>query len=246
MTSPVVLATSAELGGTIDGKIDWGQVPTLQQRDGSLRDFDLSDWGSLRMAMPLGAQSDASSLAAQAVAMRVMRTSSSLTNDDASSSRVSSSVAAMLEGAPQSPDGTPVGAATVMRDADDARTSPIHAVPITEQQLYKLTREDSTARLAEIVPTGPTPLADYPIIRLSGDQVPPVASAAVAEFFSFAQDQKHLSLLTSQGFRGNAPLPPATKTVSFPITREPMPQPENSAIVTINKLVYGSDFGPAS
>ena len=246
VTSPVVLATSAELGGTIDGKIDWGQVPTLQQRDGSLRDFDLSDWGSLRMAMPLGAQSDASSLAAQAVAMRVMRTSSSLTNDDASSSRVSSSVSAMLEGAPQSPDGTPVGAATVMRDADDARTSPIHAVPITEQQLYKLTREDSTARLAEIVPTGPTPLADYPIIRLSGDQVPPVASAAVAEFFSFAQDQKHLSLLTSQGFRGNAPLPPATKTVSFPITREPMPQPENSAIVTINKLVYGSDFGPAS
>lgn len=246
VTSPVVLATSAELGKTLDGKLDWAQVPTLQQRDDSLRDFDISGWGSLRMAMPLGAQSDASSLAAQAVAMRVMRTSSALTREDASSSRVSSSVSAMLDGAPQSPDGTPTGAATVMRDAGDARTSPIHAVPITEQQLYTLTREDTTARLAEIVPTGPTPLADYPVIRLSGDQISPVASAAVAEFFTFAQDPKHLSLLTSQGFRGNAPLPPATKTVDFPITKEPMPQPESSAIVTINKLVYGRDFGPAS
>ncbi|OBC02646.1 MULTISPECIES: substrate-binding domain-containing protein [unclassified Gordonia (in: high G+C Gram-positive bacteria)] len=246
VTSPVVLATSAELGSKIDGKIDWGQVPTLQQRDGSLRDFDITGWGSLRMAMPLGAQSDASSLAAQAVAMRVMRTTGPLTNDDASSDRVASSVGAMLDGAPQSPDGSPVGAATVMRDASDAKTSPIHAVPITEQQLYKLTREDSTARLAEIVPSGPTPFADFPIIRLAGDQVSPVASAAIADFFRFAQDQKHLSLLTSQGFRGNAPLPPATKTVGFPITKEPMPQPENSAIVTINKLVYGRDFGPSA
>lgn len=239
VTSPVVLAVSPEFNQTLGGNLDWSQLPTLQRRDASLADVGLSGWGSLRMAMPTGQQADASALAAQAVAAQVMRTTGVLTTQDASSQRVTSSVEALLQGAPQSPDGTPAGAAKVIADgADDAASTSIHSVPITEQKLYQITRQDTTARVVELLPTGPTPIADYPVVRLAGDRVSDVATDTVAEFVAFAAQPDQLRLLTELGFRGDAPMPPATASVTFPRTPDPMPNPENGAIVAINKLVY--------
>ncbi|MFT4044310.1 MAG: hypothetical protein QM673_14225 [Gordonia sp. (in: high G+C Gram-positive bacteria)] len=243
--SPVVLATSPALASKFNARLDWAALPMLQWRDASLREFGLTGWGSIRMALPIGGQSDASALAAQAVAMRVTHTTGTLTAADARSPRVASSIRAMLTG-PASPDGTPTGAATTIRDAADPATASIHAVPITEQRLYQLTRTDSIARLSEVIPSGPTPVADYPVIRLAGDRVPDFASDAVAQFFTFAAAPDHLRLLTGFGFRGDAPLPKATPTVSFPITNDPMASPENAAIVTINKLVFGAGIGPSA
>lgn len=246
VSSPVVLATAPQLAEAFDGQLDWQQLPTLQQRDASLGAFGLGSWGSIRLAMPVGAQSDATALAAQAVAMQVTRTMGTLTEQDANSPRVASSVEAMSSGAPQSPDGTPVGAAREIAEASDPGESPIHAVAITEQALYQLTREDTTPRLAEVIPGGPTPIADYPIIRLSGEDVAPEQTDAVAEFFEFVSQPEHLAVLTDLGFRGDAPMPPKTATVTFPLTENPMPQPETAATVTINRLVYGPDSGPAT
>ncbi|MGW0038610.1 hypothetical protein [Gordonia sp. NPDC003376] len=242
VTSPVVLATSPELGAQLTGKLDWAQLPTLARRDDSLTEFGLRGWGSLRMAMPTGAQSDASALAAQAVAMRITRTTGVLTAVDASSKGVAAGIGALTEAAPRSPDGTPVGAATAIADAADAKAAPIHAVPITEQRLFQLTKADTTAKLAEVLPSGPTPLADYPFLKLTGDQVPEYAATAVADFFRFAEEPDHLAVLTALGFRGDAPMPVKTPTVTFPVTPNPMASPETAAVVDINRLV----FGPAS
>ena len=60
-----------------------------------------------------------------------------------------------------------------------------------------------------------------------------------AEFFDFLTQPRQLAMLTALGFRGDAPLPPTTATVTFPSTPEPRPAPENAAAVTINRLVYG-------
>ncbi|GAB90498.1 hypothetical protein [Gordonia rhizosphera] len=239
VSSPVVLAVAPRLATAFGDDLDWQQLPTLQQRNASLGAFGLGSWGSIRLAMPTGAQSDATALAAQAVAMQVTRTTGPLTEQDARSDRVSSSVEAMLDGAPRSPDGTPVGAAREMADAQNPATSAIHAVSITEQQLYQLTREDTMARLAEVVPGGPTPMADFPIIRLTGPRVATEQADAVAEFFRFVATPDELGKLTALGFRGDAPMPPATATVTFPVTANPMPNPETAAAVTINGLVYG-------
>ncbi|MEO9328851.1 hypothetical protein [Gordonia aurantiaca] len=246
VSTPVVLAVSPELASAVGDRLDWSAIPTLQRRDGSLTDFGLRGWGSLRMAMPVGARSDASALAAQAVATSVTRTTGPLTTADAESPRVTSSVRAMLQGAPVSPDGTPQGAATVIADAPDPARASIHVVPITEQRLYQMTRSDTESRLAELVPGGPTPIADYPVIRLSGEQVSDVATDAVSEFISFASEPEQLQQLTELGFRGDAPLPPPTPTVNFPRTPDPMPTPENGAIVAINRVVYGPASVPAS
>ncbi|MEE4024622.1 hypothetical protein V1Y59_16165 [Gordonia sp. PKS22-38] len=246
VSSPVVLATAPRLAEAFDDDLEWQQLPTLQQRDAALGAFGLGSWGSIRLAMPVGAQSDATALAAQAVAMQVTRTMGPLTEQDADSPRVSSSIEAMQSGAPQSPDGTPVGAARTIAEAADPAQSPIHAVAITEQSLYQLTRTDTTPRLAEVIPGGPTPIADYPIIRLTGDGVAVEQTDAVADFFEFVRQPEQLAGLTGLGFRGDAPLPEPTATVGFPTTEDPMPQPETAATVTINRLVYGPDSGPPS
>ncbi len=243
VTSPVVLATAPELGAKLTGQLDWGQLPTLQSRDDSLDDLGLRGWGSLRMSMPREGQSDPSVLAAQAVAMRVTHSVGTLTAADAASTRVSSSIDALTRTAPRSPDGSPAGAATAIAAAADPASAPIHAVPITEQRLYQLTKDDAKARLAEVIPDGPTPIADYPVLHLKGDQVPQFASAAISELLGYAEKPEHLRALTGLGFRGDAPLPPKTSTVAFPMTDDPMPNPEDQAIVTINKLMYSTSEG---
>ncbi|MCB1293193.1 MAG: hypothetical protein KDB67_00700, partial [Gordonia sp.] len=111
--------------------------------------------------------------------------------------------------------------------------------PITEQKLYQLTKDDKSAKVMAIVPGGPTPIADYPLIRLAANLISAEASEGAAEFFDFLTQPRQLAMLTALGFRGDAPLPPTTATVTFPSTPEPMPAPENAAAVTINRLVYG-------
>lgn len=240
VTSPVVMTMAPELAASFDGSLEWGQVPMYQSEDLSLARVGRGSWKSLRMAVPVGAQSDATVLAAQAVVAQATRTSGPLTEQDAKSSTASSSIESMMSGAPSSPDGTTLGAASELADnSDDPASSPIHAVPITEQALYQLTRNDTSARLAEVVPGGPTPVADYPIVRLSGTQVPQVMSDAVAEFFEFAGKPEQLGKLTALGFRGDAPMPKPSVTVTFPVTPNPMPNPETAATVTINQLVWG-------
>lgn len=240
VTSPVVMAMAPELADSFDGSLEWRQVPTYQAENRSLARVGRGSWGSLRMAVPVGAQSDATVLAGQAVAAQVTRTSGTLTAADAESTATSSSIEAMMSGAPSSPDGTPEGAAKAMADDyQDPASSSIHAVPITEQALYQLTKSDTSARLAEVVPGGPTPVADYPIIRLGGTAVPPEQSDAVADFFDFVSKPDQLGKLTALGFRGDAPMPKPSVTVTFPVTPNPMPNPEPAAAVTINRLVWG-------
>ncbi|MFW0785024.1 hypothetical protein AAFP35_10920 [Gordonia sp. CPCC 206044] len=246
ISSPVVLATAPRLAEAISDSVEWQQLPTLQRRNSSLAAYGLGSWGSIRLAMPTGAQSDSTALASQAVAMQVTRTTGTLTADDANSPRVASSIDAMQEGAPNSPDGTPVGAARAIAEAPNAASASIHAVAITEQQLYQLTRDDSSARLAEVVPGGPTPIADYPIVHLAGSQISTEQTDAIAEFFEFASKTEQLGKLTALGFRGAAPMPPATPTVDFPVTQNPMPNPETAATVTINRLVFGPNSGPST
>ncbi|MFZ2241364.1 MAG: substrate-binding domain-containing protein [Gordonia amarae] len=237
VTTPVVLAVQPDLGSTAKGTLQWSQLPTLQSSDGSLSTLGLPDIGSLRMAMPRGAQSDATSLAAQAVASTLTRSTGPLTGDDAALPRVASVVNALINGAPESQDGTATAALKAI--GPDIGSSPVRAVPITEQKLYQLTKGDQKATVTEIVPGGPTPIADYPLIRLAGKQVSADASEGAAAFFDFLATPRQLAVLTALGFRGDAPLPKATATVKFPETPDPMPAPENEAAVTINRLIYG-------
>ena len=105
VTSPVVLAMNPDLARAFGDTLTWGQLPTLQTRANSLAVVDRESWGSLRMAMPLGTGSDATALSSQAIAAAVTRTTGALSEADAASQRVASSIGAVLRTAPPTADG---------------------------------------------------------------------------------------------------------------------------------------------
>ena len=67
VTSPVVLAMRPQLKAAL-GQQNWGTLPGLQSNPTSLDGMNLPGWGSLRLALPLTGDSDATYLAAEAVA----------------------------------------------------------------------------------------------------------------------------------------------------------------------------------
>ena len=66
-TSPVLLAVRPELKSALDQQ-SWATLSGLQTDQASLDGLDLAGWGSLRLALPTAGDSDASYLAAEAVA----------------------------------------------------------------------------------------------------------------------------------------------------------------------------------
>jgi len=230
VTSPVVLAIPEAAREAMLGNLSWLEIPTLARSAAAMERLGLPGWGPLKMAMPTGPQSDATALAAQAIAMEISRTPrGALSVDDAISSLVTSTLQTMQSAAPPTDLGTSEsGVAMIAREADPA-TGTIHAVPITEQQLYSLTKDGANAGVVSLLPTGPTPMADFPVITLTGEQVDVAQRDAVDAFISYVQSPDHISTITESGFRGGGALPPPTAAVDFPETPSPMPPPPAEA-----------------
>ena len=67
VTSPVVLAVRPQLKNAL-AQQNWSTLPALQTNPTALDGLNLPGWGSLRLALPLTGDSDATYLAAEAVA----------------------------------------------------------------------------------------------------------------------------------------------------------------------------------
>ncbi|MBJ7287315.1 substrate-binding domain-containing protein [Williamsia sp.] len=240
VTSPVVLAVAPELARAAGSTVGWLDIPTLARRDNSLDDLGLRGWGSLKMALAAGPGSDASVLAAEAIATQVSRTTTGgLTAADADTATVTSTLTDLRKRAPTPTDGVATGALPTIANSGNPATASIHAIPITEQALYAATRSDTSPGVIELLPEGPTPLADYPVVDLTGQQVTAAQAEAVTRFFDFVRTPEQLTSITALGFRGNAPLPAATAAVTFPVTDNPMPAPEPAAATAIAKIILG-------
>ncbi len=68
VNSPVVLAIRPELKAAL-AQQNWATLPAMQTNPNALDGLGLPGWGSLRLALPLSGDSDASYLAAEAVAV---------------------------------------------------------------------------------------------------------------------------------------------------------------------------------
>ncbi|GAB09441.1 hypothetical protein GOARA_036_01740 [Gordonia araii NBRC 100433] len=235
--SPIVLALPT-LFADKAGDLDWGRLPGLARLPNAMAQFGLPDWGPLRMAMPLGASSDATVLAAQAIAAQVSKASGPLTEAQANSGPVVDGIRTVLREAPPAPEGTAAATIAAMNTDDQRRA--IHAVPITEQQLFLLGRTGAAGeKIRAFSPAGPTPVADYPVLRLSGNAVSTAQSYGAAQFIEFAQQPEQVKLLTELGYRsGDAQLPPGNTTVTFGPVEDAMPLPEPAASAAITKQVY--------
>lgn len=235
VSSPVVLAIPSDAKQAIDGKVGWIDLPTLQRSEAAMERLGLADWGRLKLAMPIGPQSDSTMLASQAIAMEISRSSRALSPEDAASPRVSSTLTAMLSEAP-STGSAESGVRTLMNESDAAARE-IHAVPITEQQLYALTKDEAEPAVVALLPDGPTPVADFPVITLSGENVDAAQRDGVRAFIDYVHAPEQISTITELGFRGGGRLPAPTTAVSFPVTPSPMPAPTAEAQNSITEVL---------
>ncbi|KGI68381.1 substrate-binding domain-containing protein [Mycolicibacterium rufum] len=227
VSSPVVVAVSPRLKGAM-GDQNWGTLPRLQTDPAALDGLGLQGWGGLRLALPLGEDSDASFLAAEAVA-------AAAAPSGAPPSAGLGAVSTLVAAAPKLDDTKASTALDALVGADDPASAPVHAVVTTEQRLFQRAASlpDAKSALASWLPPGPTAMADFPTVLLSGDWLAQEQISAASEFARFLRKPEQLAELAKAGFRVEGQQPPGNDVVDFAPVGAPLNLGDNALRATI-------------
>ncbi|ULE32440.1 substrate-binding domain-containing protein [Mycobacterium sp. IDR2000157661] len=216
VSTPVLLAVQPQLKGAL-AQQNWSTLPQLQTDPAALDGLNLPGWGSLRLALPLSGDGDASYLAAEAVA-------AASAPAGAPPSAGIGAVNRLVAGQPELADDRASTAMDAMLTADEPAAAPVHAVVTTEQQLYQRSTALPDARnvVASWLPPGPTAMADYPTVLLSGDWLSKEQQTAASEFARFMRKPELLAELADAGFRVEGAAPPNSEVVDFAPVSAPL------------------------
>lgn len=217
VSTPVVLAVRPQIKNALaqDG---WAALPGLQTDQMALDTRDLPGWGSLRLALPTLGDADATYLAAEAVA-------TTSAPPDSPPTAGLGAVGTLLAGQPRLADNTADEAWNTLIRPGDAAAAPVHAVVMTEQQLFARSAampEDAGA-VVSWLPSGPSALADYPTALLSGPWLVDEQVAAASEFARFMRKSDRLEELVKMGFRADGATAKSNDVVGFPELGPPLP-----------------------
>jgi len=201
--SPVVLAINPALKPALEQQT-WGSLPGLQSDPAALDNLNLPGWGSLRLALPTIGDSDATYLAAEAVAAAAAPAGAPPTSGIGG-------VSTLVAGAPKLAANTSDDAMTALL-AGSAPEATVHAVVTTEQQLIHRAAAlpDAKNVLASWLPPGPVAVADFPSVLLSGDWLAEEQVSAASEFERFLRKPDQLAELSKAGFRTDGSAPPTS------------------------------------
>jgi hypothetical protein len=239
VTSPVVLAIRPELKGALSQQ-NWATLPALQTNPTALDGLGLPGWGSLRLALPMSGDSDASYLAAEAVAAATAPAGAPPTSGIGA-------VSALVAGQPKLADTKTATAMDALLEASDPAAAPVHAVVTTEQQLYQrgTTLSDAKDTVTSWLPPGPAPVADYPTALLAGDWLSQEQVAAASEFARFMRKPDQLAELAKAGFRTDGATPPASDVTDFAPLSAPLSVGDNAMRVTLADALTAPAESPA-
>ncbi|MBY4273356.1 VWA domain-containing protein [Rhodococcus fascians] len=178
-SSPIVLAApGAVADAVVAAGSNWADLIRLQRDPQAL---GLPEWGGLRLAVPSGSDTGASTLAVAAIAAGVRGDpTTALTVDEASSTQLVSTMSELAvtdTGAAATSASTTYDALAALENAAGPDAA-VHAVPVTEQQLAST----DSSTLTAVRPQGATPVADHPAVVLSGDETSTRAAAAFVDF----------------------------------------------------------------
>jgi hypothetical protein len=209
VTSPVLLAVRPELQPALANQ-SWSTLPGLQTNPNALAGLNLPAWGSLRLALPMGGNGDASYLAGEAVAAASAPAGTPATQGTASART-------LLTAQPKLADNSLTEAMNTLLKPGDVATAPVHAVITTEQQLFERGQSlsDAKSALGSWLPPGPVPVADYPTVLLNGGWLSHEQTSAASEFTHFMRKPEQLANLAKAGFRVNGVKPPSSAITSF-------------------------------
>jgi Bacterial extracellular solute-binding protein/von Willebrand factor type A domain len=239
VSTPVVLAVSPHLKDNL-GQQNWSTLPDLQTNPTALDGLDLSGWGSLQLALPLSGDSDASYLAAEAVA-------AASAPDGAPASAGMGAVSTLIAGQPKLADTKASTAMDALVNAGDPATAPVHAVVTTEQQVFQraASLSDAKSKLAMWLPPGPTATADYPTVLLSGNWLSQEQVSAASEFARFMRKPEHLAELAKAGFRFDGGSPPKNDVTNFAPVDAPLSVGDNAMRTTLANALTAPVDNPA-
>lgn len=217
VTSPVVLAVRPQLKNAL-GQQGWAALPGLQTNPAALDALTLPGWGALRLAVPATGAGDAGYLLAEAVAV----TSAA---PDAPATTGLAAVSSLLGAQPQLADSTADAAWNALTAQGDPATAPVHAIAITEQQLFARTSPLPADRgaVAAWIPDGPSAVADYPTVLLSGSWLSEEQVSGASEFARFMRKPDQLNELLTSGFRVDGKAREGNDSVGFPPLSAPLP-----------------------
>ncbi|HTX96415.1 MAG TPA: substrate-binding domain-containing protein [Mycobacterium sp.] len=210
VTSPVVLAIRPQLQPALANQ-NWAALPGLQTNPNALAGLNLSAWGSLRLALPMNGDSDATFLAGEAVA-------AASAPPGAPATQGTGAVRSLLNAQPKLADNSLSEAMNTLLKPGDPATAPVHAVITTEQQLFQRGQSlpDAKSALSFWLPPGAAPVADYPTVLLSGSWLTSEQTSAASEFARFMHKPEQLAKLAKAGFRVNGVKPPSSPVTTFP------------------------------
>ena len=230
VTSPVVLAVRPQLAAVL-GQQGWPALPGLQTNPAAL-EANLPGWGSLRLALPVTGASDAAYLAAEAVA-------TTAAPPGAPPTAGLGAVSALLGGQPQLADNSADLAWNALTVAGDPAAAPVHAVAITEQQLFARTSAlpDAKSMVAEWIPDGPVAVADFPTVLLAGPWLAEEQVSAASEFARFMDKPEQLAELAKSGFRAAGATPAGNDVVGFPTLGATLPVADDATRTAVTAAV---------
>jgi hypothetical protein len=239
VTSPVVLALRPQLKDALSDQ-NWGTLPDLQTNPTALDGLKLPGWGSLRLSLPLSGDSDASYLAAEAVA-------ATSAPAGAPANAGAGAVNTLVGGQPKLADNKASTAMDALLNATDPATAPVHAVVTTEQQLFQRagSMPDAKDKVAWWLPPGPTSMADYPTVLLSGDWLSQEQVSAASEFARFMRKPEQLAELAKAGFRAEGATPPKSDLMSFGPVSEPLSVGDAATRATLAAALTAPAESPA-
>ena len=238
-TTPVVLAIKPQLKAALADQ-NWGTLPAMQTNPVSLEAKNMPGWGSLRLALPTTGDNDATNLAAEAVA------AASVPPNTPATAGVGA-VNMLIAGQPKLPNPSLSAAMDALLAGGDPAASPLHAVVITQQQLYQrsLKVPDAKNVIASWQPPGPTVVADYPMASLSGDWLTEEQVTAASEFKKFLQKPEQQAELAKDGFHAGSASLPKSDVTSFSPLSDTLSIGDDTARVAVANAVTAPASGQA-
>lgn len=240
VSSPVVLGVRPELVPALS-KQNWAALPGLQTNPNALAGLNLPAWGSLRLALPINGNGDASFLAGEAVAAASVPPGAPVTQG-------TGAVRTLLSAQPKLADNSLTEAMNTLLKPGDAATAPVHAVITTEQQLFERGQSlpDAKSALASWLPPGPVPVADYPAVLLSGSWLTREQATAASEFSRFMRKPDQLAKLAKAGFRVNGVTTPSSPVTSFPALPSTLSVGDDPMRATLAEAMAAPSTGQAT
>jgi len=239
VTSPVLLAVRPQLKDAL-AQQNWGTLPGLQTDPTALDELNLTGWGPLRLSLPISGDSDASYLAAEAVA-------AASAPAGAPAGAGAGAVNTLVGNQPKLADTKASTAMDALLSATDPATAPVHAVVTTEQQLFQraASMPDAKTKVASWLPPGPTAIADYPTVLLSGNWLSQEQVSAASEFARFMRKPEQLAELAKAGFRTEGGTPPKSDVTNFAPVGAPLSVGDAATRATLANTLTAPVDSPA-